>query len=111
MFSGPVPFTDNPLRPGVTPVKARHFLELRERIGKLRDGAGLPSFPWTDPILTPRVTPVRRVHLAELRAALAEVYAAAGRPAPTYTDPALPAETVIRAAHLMELRRAVWALE
>ena len=111
VFSGPVPFTDNPLRPGVTPVKARHFLELRERIGKLRDGAGLPSFAWTDPILTPRVTPVRRVHLTELRAALAEVYAAAGRPAPTYTDPALPAETVIRAAHLMELRRAVWALE
>ncbi len=111
VFSGPVPFTDNRLRPGVTPVKARHFLELRERIGKLRDGAGLPSFAWTDPILTPRVTPVRRVHLTELREALAEVYAAAGRPAPTYTDPALPAETVIRAAHLMELRAAVWALE
>ncbi len=111
VFSGPVPFTDNPLRPGVTPVKATHFLELRERIDKLRDGEGLPSFPWTDPMLTPRVTPVRRVHLAELREALTEVYAAAGRPAPTYTDPALPAETVIRAAHLMELRRAVWALE
>ncbi len=111
VFSGPVPFTDNPLRPGVTPVKARHFLELRERIDKLRDGVGLPSFAWTDPILTPRVTPVRRVHLTELREALAEVYAAAGRPAPTYTDPALPAETVIRAAHLMELRAAVWALE
>ena len=110
-FSGPVPFTDEPLRPGMTPIKAIHFRELRERIGGLRDDVGLPPFGWTDAILTPGATPVRRVHLAELREALAEVYAAAGRPAPAYTDPALPDGTVIRAAHLMELRAAVVALE
>ena len=72
---------------------------------------GLPSFGWTDPILPGRVTPVRRAHLAELREALAEAYAAAGQPSPAYTDAALSEETRIRAAHLMELRTAVVALE
>lgn len=92
-------------------VKAIHFLELRERIDLLREGAGLPRFGWTDPILTPGVTPVRRVHVLELCEALAEAYAAAGRPAPAYADTALPEGTVIRAAYLMELRRDVVELE
>ena len=110
-FSGRVPFTDEPLRPGVTPIKAIHFLELRDRIDRLREGAGLPRLAWTDPILTPGVTVVRRVHLLELREALAEVYAAAGRPPPGYSDAALPEGTVIRGAHLMALRTAIVALE
>ena len=109
-FSGLAPFTDDPLRPGVTRVKAIHFLELRERIDLLRQDAGVPRYGWTDPSLTSGVT-VRRAHLAELRSALAEVYAAAGRPSPAYTDPALPQGTVIRAAHLMELRAAIVTLE
>ena len=110
-LSAPAPFTNQPLRPGVTPVRAVHFRELRERIGRLREGAGLPPFAWTDPVLTPGVSPVRRVHLEELRTALAEVYAAAGRAAPINTDTALPAGTVVRAAHITELRMAIWALE
>ena len=110
-FHEPVPFTDDPLRPGVTPVKAVHFREIRERIGRLRAAAGLPRFGWTDPVLTPGVTPVRRVHLLELREALAAAYAAAGGPAPAHADPALPEGTVIRAAHLTELRAAIVALE
>ena len=109
-FSARAPFTDDPLHPGVTRVKAIHFLELRERIDLLRQDAGVPRYGWTDPSLTSGVT-VRRAHLAELRSALADVYAAAGRPSPAYTDPALPQGTVIRAAHLMELRAAVVALE
>ena len=105
-------FTDHPLEPGATPVRAIHFLELRARIDALRTAAGRPAFRWTDPVLTPGVTPVRRVHLTELRAALAEAYAAAGRAAPVYTDPLVTAgATAIRAAHLMELRAAVVALE
>ena len=35
-----VPFTDHPIRPGVTPVKAVHFAELRARIDALRRAAG-----------------------------------------------------------------------
>ncbi len=107
-----VAFTDDPLQPGVTPVRAVHFTELRTRIDALRSAAGLLRFSWTDPVLQVGVTRVRRVHLLELRAALAEAYGAAGRAAPRWTD-ASPAagSTPIRAAHLTELRAAVLALE
>ena len=73
--------------------------------------AGLPPFDWTDRTLTPGVTPVRGVHLTELRAALAEAYAAAGRQGPVWTNADPAGAIVIRAAHLMELRDAVLALE
>ncbi len=106
------PFTDDPLVPGVTPVKPIHFTELRTRIDARRETAGLARFSWTDPVLAPGATPVRLVHLLELRRAVAEAYAAAGRAAPSWTDavPA-PGATPIRAVHLMELRVAVRALE
>jgi hypothetical protein len=104
------PFTDDPLQPGVTPVRAVHFTELRSRIDAVRAAAGLGPFPWTDPVLTPRRTPVRAVHLLDLRVALAEAYAGAARPAPRWTD-AAAAGTPIRAIHLIELRAAVGALE
>ena len=105
-------FTDDPIVPGVTPVRAVHFTELRERIDLLRRAAGLGPFSWTDPVLTAGTTPVRLVHLIELRDALAEAYGASGRAAPTYTD-AVPMSgaTPIRAAHLTELRAAVLALQ
>ena len=105
-------FTDHPLIPGVTPVRAVHFTELRTRIDALRSAVGLGRFAWTDPVLRAGVTPVGLVHLIELREALAAVYAAAGSTAPRWTD-ALPVAgtTPIRAAHVMEMRAAVVALE
>ena len=78
----PRPFTDHPLVPGVTPVKAVHFTELRARIDALGEERGLAPFAWTDRVLTAGVTPVRLAHLLELREALGEAYAAAGRSAP-----------------------------
>ena len=105
-------FTDDPLVPGLTPVRAVHFTELRTRIDALRAAAGLPRFVWTDPTLRTGMTPVRLVHLLELRSALADAYAAAGRSAPPYTDASPQAgRTPIRATHLMELRAAVAAVE
>ena len=105
-------FTDHPLRPGVTPVRAVHLLELRARTDRVRQDLGLPAFGWTNPVLTPGSTPVRRVHLTELRTAIEQAYRASGRPAPRYTDPGVRAgATVIAAAHVMELRAAVVALE
>ena len=105
-------FTDDPIQPGVTPIRAVHFTELRSRIDALRAAAGLARFGWTDAVITAGVTPVRRVHLTELRSALAAAYAAAGRTAPRWTD-AVPAggTTPVRAVHVMELRTAVMALE
>ena len=105
------PFTDEVIRPGVTPVRAVHFTELRTRIDGVRSAAGLGRFAWTDPVLTARVTPVRLVHILELRSALSAAYMAAGRPPPRWTDAAPAGGTPIRAAHLMELRAAVVALE
>ena len=107
-----VPFTDEPIRPGVTPVRAIHFMELRTRIGALRQEVGLGPFRWTDPELRAGLTPVRLVHLLELREALGAAYTAAGRAPPRWTDAAPTAgSTPIRAAHLTELRAAVVALE
>ncbi len=106
------PFTDHPIVPGVTPVRAVHFTELRTRIDGVRSVVGLGRFRWTDPVLSAGVTRVRLVHLLELRSALAAAYRAAGRSSPSWTD-AAPREgtTAIRAAHLMELRAAVVTLE
>ena len=105
-------FTDDPLVPGVTPVRAVHFRELRTRIDALRTGAGLSGYAWTDRALTPGVTRVRSVHLTELRSALNQAYAAAGQPRPTYRDAGVRAGTTpIRAVHLTELRAAVVELE
>ena len=105
-------FTDTPVRPGATPLKAIHLLELRTRIAALRTREGLASVQWTDPVLTVGATPVKRVHLTELRAALNAAYDAAGRPRPTYTDGTVSARvTAIRAVHVVELRDAILALE
>ena len=72
-------FTEDPLVPGVTPIRAVHFTELRTHIDALRVTAGLPAFSWTDLVLRAGVTPVRLVHLRELREALSAAYVAAGR--------------------------------
>ena len=110
--AAPAAFTDDPLVPGVTPVRAAHLLELRSRIDGLRLRAGLPAFGWTDAQVVPGATPARAVHLLELRSALGEAYAAAGRPAPGYTDAVVTAGVIaMRAVHLLELRAAVAALE
>ena len=106
------PFTDPEIVPGVTPVRAVHFTELRTRIDGLRTAAGLGRFAWRDAVLTPGVTRVRLVHLLQMRSALAEAYRAAGRPAPRWADASpVGGTTPIRAAHLMELRAAVVGLE
>ena len=104
-------WTDDPLVPGLTRIKAVHFTELRARINDSLSGCGGTAFSFTDPTLTVQVTPVRVLHLTELRAALDAAYAACGRPRPTYSDQALQAgATTIRAVHIAELRAAVAAL-
>ena len=99
-------FTDEPIVPGVTPIKAVHFTELRARIDAVRALVGLPEYAWTE-ALTPGFTPIRRAHLIEMRAALNEAYSSARQPRPPYTEPAVEAGTPVRAAHITELRSAV----
>ncbi len=105
-------FTDHPIVPGTTPIRAAHFTELRERIAALRARHGLSAFPWTDPTLIAGVTLVRRIHLTELRSALDAVYDAVRRSRPAYADARdVAGATPIKAAHIMELRAAVLDVE
>ena len=113
-FSGGIPpgaasFTDDPLIPGVTAVRAIHVQELRDRISALHLAAGLGVVSWTDPTLAPLVTGVGVVHINELRTALEAVYIAASRLPPDYTNATLARGSAIRAIDLMELRRRILA--
>ena len=108
------PFTDSPHPcPGVTPVKAVHFTELRTRIDLLRRARrALPPYRWTDPVLTAGVIRVRlraRLLVSCGEALGGGVCGGGGVPAPVWSDaaPVVVGTTSIRAAHLMELRAAV----
>jgi hypothetical protein len=101
-------FTDDPLIPGTTPIKAVHITELRSCIDALRARYGQPVFTYTDPDLTG--VGVQAVHVVELRTALQGAYDGAGRMAPVYTDPTLTAGTLVKAAHIQELRTAASGL-
>jgi hypothetical protein len=102
------PFTDDPLVPGVTMMRAVHVTELRTRVNMARTARSLPVIVWTDPDLA--ATVVRAVHITELRLALDAVYVAAQVAAPVYTDPVLT-RAPIRAVHITELRAAVVTIE
>jgi hypothetical protein len=110
--SSAAPFTDDPLSARVTVVKAIHVTELRSRINDLRARFNLGPYDWTDDALAPGSI-IKAADVGDLRTALQQAYAAAGRPAPSFpTDPTIvPASTVIKAAHIQELRTAVLALE
>lgn len=111
IVSSGAPFTDEPLVPGKTVVKAVHITELRQRIDSLRLDVGLQKYSWTDPTLTAHGTRIRAVHVMELRAALANVYTQVSYPPPTYTDsPVLAKSTTVSVKHINELRAAVLAL-
>ena len=108
----PLQFTDDPLVPGTTVIRALHVLELRSRIDAVRVARGLVAFTWTDPTLTPGATIIKAQHVIDLRSALAAAYVAAALTPPTYTDAILTTGTTSpRAVHIAELRAAVLAIE
>lgn len=102
-------FTDDPLASGLTVIKAVHVTQLRDRINGARTARGLAAATWGRAI-TPGLT-VLPSDITEMRTKLAEVYTADGEAPPTYADSALPAGTLIKAAHIAELRAAVVARE
>ena len=103
-------WTDDPLLPGVTPIRAVHFTELRTRINELLTGCGGTAFAFTDATLKAGETPVRAVHVIELRAALGRAYDACGGSRPTWSDSSPVRGSAIRARHLTELRDATGVL-
>lgn len=100
-------FMDDPLRPGVTRVKAAHVTELRQRIDALRARDGLPTYAWTDATIVAGSTIAKASHLVELRTALNEVYQHESRLTPTYTGPTPTVGTVLAAIQLAEVRAAI----
>ncbi len=104
----PISFTDDPIEPGVTPVRAMHFTQLRAAIDQVRAAHGLAPFAGTAPAPTAGAA-IRAVQVTELRTALREAYAAAGRTPGFRTEPVAPGWN-IQAWHVNELRDAVRAL-
>lgn len=98
-------FTDDPLVPDVTPLKAIHVTELRAVIDCLRLAQGLSAYGWTDPSLAVGQTLIRDIHILDLRTALNQAYSQAGKMPPVYTDPDLAGQP-LKAVYLEEIRTA-----
>jgi RHS repeat-associated protein len=103
---GPPVFTDDPLVPGVTVIKAVHITELRTAVNQARSRAGLAAANWAEAVAAGVL--VKAAHIVELRARLDEARAALGLPAANYTDPTLTVGvTTVKAVHIQELRQRV----
>ena len=73
-----VMFTDDPLLPSATRVKAVHLTELRAAVNAVRAAAGLASATFTDP--APASIPVQAQHITEIKAAINAALALLGSP-------------------------------
>lgn len=104
-------FTNDPLVPGATAIRAIHINELRGRIDALRTRNGLGPFGWRDDPLVAGSTPIRAIHVADLRTALLQVYATRGIAAPTFARSGPVAGMVMRASDITEIRTALRAIE
>jgi hypothetical protein len=104
-------FTDDPLVPGATAVRAIHITELRGRIDALRTRYGLGPFGWRDDPLVAGSTLIRAIHMADLRTALLQIYAARGLAPPTFARSGPVAGMVMRTSDIGEIRTALRAIE
>lgn len=95
--------TFSPQDSSVTMIRAQHFLDLRTMIQCVRAFAGLAPFVYTNAIQAGQQ--VRAIDMRELRTALFEARNAIGLPTMTFTDDVLtPTVSLIRSAHILELR-------
>src|SRR5206468_3635895 len=99
-----ISFTDEPLTPGTTTIRAQHISELRQAISAVRTLAGLSAVTWTDPSLS-GVT-IKAVHIQEMRISLDEALSSLGLPASSYTDSSLTG-IAVKKVHVDELRQRV----
>lgn len=103
-YATTVVFTDDPIVPATTRIKAAHVTEMRTAVSAMRVAAQLQPATWTDPTLTG--LRIKAVHITELRTALSQALVSLGRYV-EFTDPSLGAGSLIRAAHVREVREAV----
>ncbi|MGE0763657.1 MAG: hypothetical protein AB7N80_10305 [Bdellovibrionales bacterium] len=99
-------WTDDQIEAQSTVIKAVHLNEIRDAINQKRTSCGLQPVSWQEPIVA-GVTPIKKDHIDELRQALTsipEVQRAMQNN--RFTDEQIVRHvTVIRASHIMELRR------
>ena len=103
-------FTDDPLVPGTTTVKAAHITQLRTAVNAMRAAANLGGYTYTDSGLSAGAI-IMKVHITDLRTALNEAYTGLvsfGLTAPSFTDPTITIQsTPIKAVHIEQLRAGV----
>ena len=98
-------FTDDPVAPASTIIKAVHVTELRTAVNAVRAAAGLPDATFTDAVSAGVF--MKAIHITELRSNLDAARTALGLTAAPYTDPALAAGVIIKAVHIRDLRSRV----
>jgi hypothetical protein len=100
-------FTNDPLLVSITAVKAVHITELRAAVNAIRTLAGLGAGTFTDPSLLAGMTP-RAAHITELRSSLDDARNHIGLSPQPYADGTIAAgATLIKAAHVLELRNGM----
>ena len=95
-------FTDDPLVPDSTRIKAVHITQLRTAVDAMRASAGLPALSADSTIGSGQR--IRASHITAIRTGLSQARTAIGLPALSYTDTTL---TIIKAVHVQELRNGV----
>jgi hypothetical protein len=98
-------FTDDPLIPRVTKVKAIHFTELRDVINGMRAASGLGNFGFSGNVAAGY--PVTATDVQDLRSALGQARAALGFTPMVWGNLLIPGVTLIRASDIEELRAGV----
>lgn len=108
-LSGPPTFTDDPLVAGTTVVKGLHVTELRDAINLLRTRVGLATVSWAEPVSAGVL--IKASHIIEMRTRLEEARTALALSPTSYTDPSLTVGTLVKTAHIQQIRdslKATW---
>jgi hypothetical protein len=97
-------FTDDPLVPGVTVIRAIHLAQLRTAVNAVRALAGLGAGSYTDAATAG--VPIKAVHINELRTNLDQAMSALGLATGGYSR-TIAAGVLIKAVDFQELRNRV----
>lgn len=100
--SAGIAFTDEPLTPQVTPVKAVHITELRTAVNNARATAGLTAVTFSDAPAS--AVTIKALHITELRSALDAARSTLKVAAISYADSDLASGTAIKAVHIQQIR-------
>jgi hypothetical protein len=105
---GSCSFSDDPLTPGATVVRAAHINELRACINDLRTQRALTAIAWTDGTLTPGQSVIQVVDIVELRNALIAAFQTVpGLQLPTFSHTLVARSSMVTAVDIAEIRIAV----